>query len=285
MVFGKVKRFTAFIIPNQVRQEIEEKGLISYCFYQAKRFSEMIFSKLVEMNAPLFSWIDNWMFSASKKRLQRYMDKEKSLEDVLSTCENYVGYWYYKTIRAYQIPYEIKTLLKEVKKNGASVILDIGTFDGGTLYLWTRFLEGQKIITIDLPFPYGYPSEKTKLFRLFDPDKELHFMYGCSFSNETVNKVSKILKGDKIDFLFIDGDHSYEGARKDFEQYKPLMRDGGIIALHDIVSDRYGVSKLWNEIRHKYVSKEIIAPKQEMRAYARSFLDKHGWGGIGVLYV
>lgn len=285
MVFRKFKSFTKFIIPNQVRQEIGEKGLISFGLYQAKRFSEIIFSKLVEMNAPLFSWVDNWMFSVSKERLQNYMEKEKCLEDILSTCENYMGYWYYKTIRAYQIPSEIKTLLKDVKNNGASTILDIGTFDGGTLYLWTRFLEGQKIISIDLSFPYGYPSEKTKLFRLFDFDQELHFLRGSSFSNEMIGKVSNILKGDKIDFLFVDGDHSYEGVKKDFEQYKPLVREGGIIAFHDIVSPRYGVLKFWNKIKHKYVSKEIIAPTQEMRAYARTFIDKQGWGGIGVLYL
>ena len=210
------------------------------------------------------------------------MDMEKCLEDILSTCECYEGYWHYKNIRAYQIPSEVKALLKEVKKNGASIILDIGTFDGGTLYLWTRFLEGQKIITIDLPFPY--PSAKTKLFRFFDPNKELHFLRGSSFSNEMINKVANILKGNKIDFLFIDGDHSYEGVKKDFERYKPLVRDGGIIAFHDIVSNRYGVSQFWNEIKHKYVSKEIIAPAQEMQAYARTYVDKQGWGGIGVLY-
>ena len=32
MVFKKIERLTAFIIPNQVRQEIEEKGIISYVF-------------------------------------------------------------------------------------------------------------------------------------------------------------------------------------------------------------------------------------------------------------
>ncbi len=285
MVFKKIERLTAFIIPNQVRQEIEEKGILSYGFYQAKRFSQIIFSKLVELNTPLFSWADNWMFSFSKERLQAYMGMEKCLEDILSTCECYEGYWHYKNIRAYQIPSEVKALLKEVKKNGTSIILDIGTFDGGTLYLWTRFLEGQKIITIDLPFPYGYPSAKTQLFRLFASDRELHFLRGSSFSNDMVNKIANILKANKIDFLFIDGDHSYEGVKKDFERYKPFIRDGGIIAFHDIVSNRYGVSKFWNEIKHKYVSKEIIAPVHEMQAYARSNIDKQGWGGIGVLYI
>lgn len=37
----------------------------------------------------------------------------------------------------------------------------------------------------------------------------------------------------QIDFLFIDGDHSYEGVKTDFELYSTLLSDQGIIAIHD----------------------------------------------------
>lgn len=37
----------------------------------------------------------------------------------------------------------------------------------------------------------------------------------------------------KIDFLFIDGDHSYEGVKTDFELYSKLLVDNGIIVIHD----------------------------------------------------
>ncbi len=36
-----------------------------------------------------------------------------------------------------------------------------------------------------------------------------------------------------IDFAFIDGDHSYEGVKRDFELYSNLMSDNGIITIHD----------------------------------------------------
>jgi predicted O-methyltransferase YrrM len=41
----------------------------------------------------------------------------------------------------------------------------------------------------------------------------------------------------KIDFLFIDGDHSYEGVKKDFELYSTLLSDKGIIVIHDTDSN------------------------------------------------
>lgn len=37
----------------------------------------------------------------------------------------------------------------------------------------------------------------------------------------------------KIDFIFIDGDHSYEGVKQDFDDWFPKVSKGGIIFLHD----------------------------------------------------
>jgi hypothetical protein len=37
----------------------------------------------------------------------------------------------------------------------------------------------------------------------------------------------------KIDYLHIDGDHSYEGVKKDFELYSSIMSKNGIITIHD----------------------------------------------------
>ena len=37
----------------------------------------------------------------------------------------------------------------------------------------------------------------------------------------------------KIDLLFIDGDHSYEGVKKDFDLYSKLLKPNGLILIHD----------------------------------------------------
>ena len=84
--------------------------------------------------------------------------------------------------------------------------------------------------------------------------------------------------GDRVlDYLFIDGDHSYAGVKADFEQYGPLVKKGGLIAFHDIADglpeNVGGVPRFWNELKHQFRNQEFIAdPKQG------------GWG-IGVLYV
>lgn len=46
-----------------------------------------------------------------------------------------------------------------------------------------------------------------------------------------------VIQDIKIDVLFIDGDHSYEGVKKDFELYSNLLSDKGIIIIHDTDSN------------------------------------------------
>ena len=48
------------------------------------------------------------------------------------------------------------------------------------------------------------------------------------------NAIKFFIKNEiKIDFLFIDGDHSYEGVKKDWELYKPIMQKDSIVVFHD----------------------------------------------------
>ena len=94
---------------------------------------------------------------------------------------------------------------------------------------------------------------------------------GSSYADETVARVKEMLGGRPIDVLFIDGDHSYDGAKKDFLLYRQFVREGGLIALHDIVPDhraRLGkttgpyagdVPRLWSDVKSAYPHHEFIA--------------------------
>jgi len=41
----------------------------------------------------------------------------------------------------------------------------------------------------------------------------------------------------KIDLLWIDGDHSYEGVKTDFDLYSKILSDNGVIVIHDTDSN------------------------------------------------
>jgi predicted O-methyltransferase YrrM len=65
---------------------------------------------------------------------------------------------------------------------------------------------------------------------------------------------------DPIDLLHIDGLHTYEAVKEDFESWLPKMSSNGIIILHDIHVRRedFGVHKLWSEIKLRFETMEFV---------------------------
>jgi hypothetical protein len=53
---------------------------------------------------------------------------------------------------------------------------------------------------------------------------------------------------NSLDFVFIDGDHSYEGCKQDIDLWFPKLRNGGILSGHDYRTDKgYGVIQAVDE--------------------------------------
>jgi len=40
-----------------------------------------------------------------------------------------------------------------------------------------------------------------------------------------------------FDLIFIDGDHRYASVKKDFQNYRSLLSDRGVILFHDVDAD------------------------------------------------
>jgi len=69
-----------------------------------------------------------------------------------------------------------------------------------------------------------------------------------SDSLAAANKL-EAMKG-KVDFIFIDGDHSYEACKADIVAWAPYVKRGGVIAFHDFGSRADGVTRaIFEEIK------------------------------------
>jgi predicted O-methyltransferase YrrM len=51
-----------------------------------------------------------------------------------------------------------------------------------------------------------------------------------------------------IGLLWIDGDHTVEGVRRDFESWAPFLQSGGVVAFHDANDPEGGPAKLIEEL-------------------------------------
>lgn len=173
----------------------------------------------------------------------------------------------------HQIRHEILSFIDLARSIEPRAVMEIGTAEGGT-----NFLLGAALPSATLKIGVDLFVRNTRLLKAYSrPGCEQLFVHGSSHAPPVIKHVRALLGDRPLDVLFIDGDHSYEGAKADFEGYLPLVRSGGLIAFHDIVPDhkaRYGrdtgrwagdVPRLWKEIRAQYaMSWELVEdPEQD----------------------
>jgi cephalosporin hydroxylase len=160
-------------------------------------------------------------------------------------------------------------------------VLEIGSAGGGTFYLWCKLAaaDGKKI-SVDLPGgayggePNADPSvcaSRDEMMRGWAPG--VFLVAGDSHAPETYERVKSILGDDRVDFLFIDGDHTYEGVRGDYLMYRDFVRSEGYIAFHDINDSEFhrannvGVPRFWDELQGSKLE----------------FNTRQDWAGIGLI--
>lgn len=256
---------------------IKREGLRQFCF-KGLKFTHDVFFIFVQ-RFPLF---DNLFYDISLKRLKRFMDKERNLSEIIETPYNYKGSGIYRTILPIQHKDEISNFVTSVNELSPKVVVEIGTAFGGTLYIISRYIKTlKKIVCIDLDdrfYNLGFFRMRIKLLREFNNNIEIHFLIGNSHDEKIEHALKSILNGEKIDVLFIDGDHSYDGTKDDFQRYsKYVSSPKGIIAFHDIVYSKFNTAPAlcYRDIKNEYKYldyKEIIATKQQVS------------GGIGLMY-
>jgi predicted O-methyltransferase YrrM len=120
----------------------------------------------------------------------------------------------------------VDTVLNTMPVERRKLALEIGLETGGTHLILRQLFEN--VVSVEIN------SQSAMLFLsgLVNPERSKVI---CSNSQLPVTKkiVEKELAGQKVDMLFIDGDHSFNSCESDYINYEPLVAVGGTIAFHD----------------------------------------------------
>lgn len=151
-------------------------------------------------------------------------------------------------------------VIERYGETGSVVGLEIGVASGWTMNHFLSRLPKLKLTGID---PYiGYMDGNIEIRQ-----ETLDAQYLAAKDNiSEFKRRGKILKGlseefvdlfgdETLDYIFIDGDHSYDGVLKDCELYFSKIKKGGIFAGHDWCLD--GVRRAVNEFKERNGSPSI----------------------------
>ncbi len=132
-------------------------------------------------------------------------------------------------------------------------IVELGTFKGTSLYSFSQAAKDSALDTEIFAVDTWEGEEQTgeygdevydlvrKIVRKHYPEQNVKLLR--MLFNETV----KEFKDESIDILHIDGLHTYEAVKDDYNTWKDKVKKDGVIIFHDVNVSDFGVCKVFEE--------------------------------------
>jgi hypothetical protein len=126
--------------------------------------------------------------------------------------------------------------------NGYRYGAEIGVSTGRFTTFLCMLLPDMRMIAVDpwVPQPdnegketwtQGWNHEKS--YKAFKAKVEASFPSRVQIIRDFSVNAAKLVADGRLDFVFIDADHSYEACKADIEAWTPKLRRGGLLAGHD----------------------------------------------------
>lgn len=142
-----------------------------------------------------------------------------------------------------------------------SILVELGTHKGNSFFSFAQAVKDLNLET-ELHCIDTWKGDEQAGFYGEEVFKEFQRIADKYYTNVNIIKhrmlfddAVKEFKDNSIDILHIDGLHTYEAVKHDFETWLPKVKQkSGIILLHDVLEkkDDFGVYKLWEEITAEY---------------------------------
>jgi hypothetical protein len=152
-----------------------------------------------------------------------------------------------------------------ISKLKPKIFVELGTHNG---YSYFAFAQSASINNINVKM-YAIDTWQgdehagfygDEVFRSVDEINKTRYSSFSYLLRNTFDEGLAHFQDQSIDVLHIDGLHTYEAVKHDFETWLPKMSEQGIVLFHDIsVRERgFGVFQLWEELSSRYPSFEFI---------------------------
>ncbi len=155
-----------------------------------------------------------------------------------------------------------------------SMIVELGVYNGLSFFTFCQALEEFDIDAVAYAVDCWEGDAHTQsyddsIYRDVQAHAREHYRGVAYLLKMYFQEALKQFDDESIDLLHIDGLHTYEAVREDFESWFPKVRPGGIVLFHDVMAriGDYGAWKYFEELEAQW---------------PETFKFKHGFG-LGVL--
>ena len=135
--------------------------------------------------------------------------------------------------------------LKATENLSEFVIVEIGSYTGQSTMMFAD--KAKLVISVD-PFMNDYDDYDDACHAADIPTEVYQKFLENTVSYKNISHIRmtsddaiKVLENLKIDMLYIDGVHTYDQVKKDIENYKHIIKPGGLICGHDYCPAFQGV--------------------------------------------
>jgi len=117
---------------------------------------------------------------------------------------------------------------------------------------------------------YWKTNDGLNCFKNFGLEKQIKVFV------QTTREFKQKHQNKKYDYIYIDGDHSYQGVKLDFQSFWPSLNKKGYMLFHDVSvkgklpEGNYGVYKLFTQLSKKYPSIKIDYQKSGLGIVQKS---------------
>lgn len=139
-------------------------------------------------------------------------------------------------------------------------IVELGTHKGCSLFSFCQAVKDgwldTELYAVDTwkGDKHTGPYDKSALEGVETIRREVYGGLRVALLRKTFDEAKNDFEDGSIDILHIDGYHTYEAVRHDFENWLGKVKQGGIILLHDTAETRddFGVHRFWGDLKKDY---------------------------------
>ena len=146
-----------------------------------------------------------------------------------------------------------------IKRDTPKVFVELGTHSGNSYFSFCQAVAelnlSSKCYAVDSWQGDEHAgSYEEAIFNQVNAYNQEHFSSFSYLLRMMFDDATDRFEDDSIDLLHIDGLHTYEAVKHDFERWLPELAPGAVVLFHDTtVRERgFGVWKFWDELKRHY---------------------------------